>query len=344
MITWQRAYLVDTVPLLPLSSTEIKPELDSGGSDPSVQVSFSYRRFWYQKDRACIADICCCPSFLLAIAGPWLVILGAVKTQGTIVQRITSYEWLGCSRIYDDARVLRVSQILYALRLSVAELNTYYDKLTPPSVSKDCAHPLVFPAFTSFIDDHGQKTRFEYMQPLEPDSFQCVTFLARLLDGDRAGDRVVVKFVDRYSTDAHNLLAEHNLAPKLIHHQVLGPNYGALAMVIMDHIEGHALSELEFGEEDKTVIRETVRRALDMLNQEDLIFGDVRPPNVMLLDGEESMEERVRFIDFDWACKEGDGVRYPFHLSGAVCRASGAQDYDVITKAHQEAMFENFRF
>ncbi|KAF9024274.1 hypothetical protein BDZ89DRAFT_1069246 [Hymenopellis radicata] len=323
---------------------EVKAELASGGSDPSVQVSFSYRRFWCEKDRASIADICCCPSFLLALAGPWLVILGAVNMQRTIVQRLSSYEWLGCSRVFDDAHVLRVAQILYALRLSVEELNTYYTTLTPPSASKDCVHPLVFPAFTSFTDDNGQEAHFEYVQPLEPESFQCVTFLARLLDGDRTGERIVVKFVDRYSTEAHNLLAGHDLAPRLIRHQVLGPIYGALAMVIMDYIEADSLAELELDYDDMKAIDATVRRALDLLGEEHLIFGDLRPQNVMLLDGKEPVEKRVRFIDFDWACKEGDGVRYPFHLSGAVRRASGAKDYDVITRAHQEAMFKMFWF
>ncbi|KAE9388304.1 hypothetical protein BT96DRAFT_438032 [Gymnopus androsaceus JB14] len=42
----------------------VESELGAGGSDPSVQSSFSYARFYCSRERAAIREISCCPAFL----------------------------------------------------------------------------------------------------------------------------------------------------------------------------------------------------------------------------------------------------------------------------------------
>ncbi len=50
-------------------------------------------------------------------------------------------------------------------------------------------------------------------------------------------------------------------------------------------------------------------------------------------------ENRIRFIDFDWAGKIGE-VRYPFHLASCICEISGALEYDLILKEHNTKMLD----
>ena len=62
-----------------------------------------------------LLDVSCRSTYMVALAGPWLCVLGAVTTSRAIVQRLTPYGWLTVSRVMDDAQVLRVARILCAL-------------------------------------------------------------------------------------------------------------------------------------------------------------------------------------------------------------------------------------
>lgn len=55
---------------------EWKGELGSGGSDPTVQVSFSFASIYTSPEREKILDASNCPCFLLSIAGSWISISG----------------------------------------------------------------------------------------------------------------------------------------------------------------------------------------------------------------------------------------------------------------------------
>ncbi|EEB89619.1 hypothetical protein MPER_12262 [Moniliophthora perniciosa FA553] len=378
---------------------EIKSEWGSGGCDPSVQVSFSYARFYCQEEvsllslsfilladvviqRKTMLSLSCCPSFLIGLAGSWIGILGAVMTTRTIVQRLSGFEWFGASRVLDTQHVLKLGRLLYALRLGIAELKEYYSKLEAPTVipgtdsdsdsdsdsdpGSDSGSetetetetkakvkvkpkpktvtpvpPRFCPYVNSFVDSEGQTIHFSYVTPLEHDPV-CATFKAKLLDGQDAGKLVVVKFVESYGVDAHRHLAKKGFAPQLLHDGTSGPHYGDLSLIVMDFVEGQTLHDLYQGAIPKDV-RKAIRKVLDELAKKQFIIGDLRRPNVMLVeaeDADESVEKRLRFIDFDWACREGDGMRYPFHLASVVREPSGAREYDIIERKHQESMFE----
>ncbi|MDV2583586.1 hypothetical protein, partial [Alkalibacillus haloalkaliphilus] len=53
--------------------------------------------------------------------------------------------------------------------------------------------------------------------------------------------------------------------------------------------------------------------------------------------GDADLGKLVRFIDFDWAGNAGN-VRYPLHLSDAICKTAGTSEYEVITKEHDIKM------
>ena len=47
--------------------------------------------------------------------------------------------------------------------------------------------------------------------------------------------------------------------------------------------------------------RGDIRRAMDLLHEKNLVFGDLRPPNI-LIKGDTAL-----LVDFDWCGEEGKG-------------------------------------
>ena len=61
---------------------------------------------------------CCCPSIILAIAGPWMCVLGGVFVQKTITQPLTDYVWLGGDP-FDSTRQVFAAQLFTALKSAI---------------------------------------------------------------------------------------------------------------------------------------------------------------------------------------------------------------------------------
>ncbi|KAF9010899.1 hypothetical protein BDZ89DRAFT_1078046 [Hymenopellis radicata] len=318
---------IDTISGTPVI-IEMKSELGNGGSDPSLQVSFSYEQYFCAPERDGLLKQSNCPSFLLGVAGPWIVICGAVLPHKTVVQRLSGYEWHACSRIGDDAQVLTIARKFFALRRAIAELA---DRTDTPSNR-------YYPSFNSYMDENNNSVAFRYVKPLEMD-LSCIVFLAERLDNE---EQFVVKFVSRYNAAAHTYMAEGGYAPRLLCHQPLGPGYGDWALVAMDYVAGQTIFHKYGAGPLPDDVLGAIRNALDYLHSEQYILPDLRRPNVMILDQEDLlMGQRIKIIDFDWVSVEGDGARYPFHLSTPLEKLAKAKEYDVITKAHEENMFKN---
>ena len=69
-----------------------------------------------------------------------------------------------------------------------------------------------------------------------------------------------------------------------------------------------------------------------LLHDNDLVFGDLHPLNVMI-----TKEKKVMLIDFDWAGEAGQ-VRHPHLLSPAVMWPKDIQPLDLIKKEHNLEM------
>ncbi|EJD00497.1 uncharacterized protein FOMMEDRAFT_159204, partial [Fomitiporia mediterranea MF3/22] len=110
-----------------------------------------------------------------------------------------------------------------------------------------------------------------------------------------SGDEVnvVVKFTAHYHEDAHRMLAEEQLAPTLhfcIH------LFGDMYMVIMDYVEGTSLYFTQEELRDREKIYNDVERAVKLLHEQDLVFGDLRVQNIV-----SRPDGGAMLIDFDWA-------------------------------------------
>jgi serine/threonine protein kinase len=155
-------------------------------------------------------------------------------------------------------------------------------------------------------------------------------------DGD--GQMIIVKFTDRYNAIGHRLLAEHGLAPKLLH--ISSENgdpghFGYRVMVVMEFLDGQTAEEFGLVMSKPRSIRgavhSDVERAIKILHDADLVFGDLRKPNIMIVNG------RGKLVDFDW-CGRGGQDRYPRDLNTQIKWPSGVTLGGLMYKDHDLQM------
>ena len=217
-------------------------------------------------------------------------------------------------------------------------LDEYYDKIFHsqdiPALGPNEPHPRFFPyptKFREYLAEPGQipeivdgalpeLTEFQYIEPLHGDSTNTA-FLAKVKSSDR---NLVIKFVDRYGVEAHQLLADQKMAPQLLYCGLLdgmndvrtgraqgstkigGLYVGSMRMIVMEYIERDTMEPLWPDDACKKV-----EEAIKKLHDAEFVFGDLRAPNIIFSGG------NAFLIDFDWAGREGE-ARYPRNLSRGV--------------------------
>ncbi|KAJ7084023.1 hypothetical protein B0H15DRAFT_404271 [Mycena belliarum] len=302
---------------------EDKRELGEGGCDASTQASFSMLEYWVHSNNDAIRARCCCPTFLIAFAGPWLAVLGAVLTDKCIVQRLTDFMWIGNGAVLNDSACRRIARVMYSLTRSLVHLREYYAALPSTNVPDPSRF---FPYAKSFLSS-GMPVHFDYVKALERDS-GCVTFLCRTVEDTPR--TVVVKFTEPYCPEAHKLLAAKGMAPELLYcgvvdHSHDAPSYQPLKMIVMEYIHGITAAQLQDNLPDDFAAQ--LSEIITVLHTGGYVFGDLRLPNVMVA------KKRVKLIDFDWAGKVGL-AKYPIHLARNIVWPKGATALGQIEKAH----------
>jgi len=133
-------------------------------------------------------------------------------------------------------------------------------------------------------------------------------YLARMAT-ETSDEVVLVKFSVKYHENAHRLLASADppLAPALhFFTRVVGDMY----MIVMEYVpksKGQSLFVAPPPQPALDNIRKDIDRALNLLHENDLVFGDLREPNVLYLPEDGG---RVLLVDFDRAGRDGKD-RYP---------------------------------
>ncbi len=116
-------------------------------------------------------------------------------------------------------------------------------------------------------------------------------------------------------------------------------------MVVMDLVNGRdAYQEFRFSELPLTVL-DDVELALKILHDADLVFGDIRRPNIMVFKSQGKGDEDWRGlpVDFDWAgpvCK----AKYPPMLNMEIKWADGVAPAIEIEKDHDLHMLKKLKF
>jgi len=270
-----------------------------------------------------------------------MVVLGGVFVEFPVIQPLTDYIWLGVHPSADD-QLLRVTRVLLALRSALQSLNIFYTRLNipaDPTVPTNLAR--FFPHILSYPTVNGV-VRFEYVIKLANESPTKAVFKAKIVGG---GDYIVVKFVQTYNFAAHRLLATHSLTPQLLYPETTeyepALNFGGLNLVVMGFVDGVTAHDA-FGNNPSLpdAIFNKVEEAVAVLHENDFVFGDLRPPNIMV-----SGEEQALLVDFDWCAKDGIGM-YPVSLNDVHQDIGWHPDVKrggIMCKAHDVFMLEKLR-
>ncbi|CAE6492633.1 unnamed protein product [Rhizoctonia solani] len=319
------------------SILEFKNEIGSGHCDPSIQGAESYAKYWFQDVMTPITNLSCCPSFIIAVAGPWMCILGAISLSQIVVQPLTEMLWVA-DHPQKESRMKYLTQVFLALRGAISHLHEYYRPLLrsiAPPYAEDPSR--FYPDIRAFRGHDGREIKFSYTGDIARLAFKAQT------DDHRD---VVVKFVERYNPPAHQLLASVGLAPKLLFDGG-DIQYGGYRMVVMEFIHGQNLSDLL---EEATripqargkfpLIRRNIEKALKLLHEANFVFGDLRAPNVIVVEHENG-DIGVKLIDFDWCSPVGEG-HYPANLNdtGTIKWAAGVERAGLMVQKHDTDMLE----
>ncbi|KAG8925003.1 hypothetical protein FRC00_004451 [Tulasnella sp. 408] len=303
---------------------EVNNEVGTGGSDPRWRAALSYRKIFCDASLEKVRNGCCCPCFLLSIAGDTFTLHGGVFAETFIVQPLT--HGISAAGFPDqDGRAQSIAKVFAALFRCLEDLDGYYRAV----------HHLATPqlaSFSPFFQDYrknGQKGKFTLTYTsinLLPGRDGRAMFNA-LLNGSKIKGSipVKVKFARRYCVQGHQVLSDHDLAPKLRHWETSAEEK-SLESTPESRISGRVLRDIE--------------SALRLLHGEDLVFGDLRRSNIIPLQrkGRDGRSERgAMLVDFDWTGK--DGVqRYPVGLNVGVEWPQGVQGGEVMKKEHDIAM------
>jgi len=247
-----------------------------------------------------------------------------------IVQRLTDYIWVGLDSVLNESHIAHVARAFSALKTGLKKLDSYYEGVHPTGGLP--ADSRYFPSITAYRLHGGGHIEFENVGFLEntPD---CITLRARTMT--IPAQDIVVKFVDRYEQRAHQILADEGLAPKLLYYGSPRfdddePSYQSISTGVMEYVDGDAfaVAKRKMSEEVVETVRSSIRRALALLHSHGLVFGDLRPLNVMI-----TKDDKVKLIDFNWAGEEGQAT-YPPLISPVIAWPEGVKALAVMRSEH----------
>ncbi|KAG9296738.1 hypothetical protein G9A89_001370 [Geosiphon pyriformis] len=237
------------------------------------------------------------------MVGPWICIAGAVYLEKPVIDPLTNY--ISLMETYDTNHKHRIARLFEAFRNGVDNLKAFYQQniLTKPSNLE-----FLYPFPCQYVN--GQSTvGFSYVEPLKVDSVKH--WKAR----NAEGQDIIIKFTQRYNEAAHNLCAENNMAPRLLY---VGNEVYGWCMVVMG-----------------------VTKAINLLHENNIVFGDLRPPNIMIQQNEGHFH--VKLIDFDWAGRDQIDC-YPFFMNHVQIKwPEGASDGKVLYKKHDLDMLKDLK-
>ena len=105
-------------------------------------------------------------------------------------------------------------------------------------------------------------------------------------------------------------------------------------MIVMEFVDGKTLSKSEMDSGDAGNVRLQIKAALKLLHDNGLVFGDLCPPNVMII------ARKVNLIDFNWAGEQGR-AKYPCLLSNHIRWPANVETLAVIKVEHDLQMLSD---
>ncbi|KAF9496897.1 hypothetical protein BDN71DRAFT_1388502 [Pleurotus eryngii] len=311
-----------------IAHAELMNELGLAGQS-GVQGSLTLRKHIATPGYAKLRNSSHCPCLLISIAGPYICFAGSIQVDVFSTQQFTDYIYLGADDLYHAERVAEVSKIFGVFRNALIDLMEYYRSLT---LSYMPLHARLYPSPTYETRSPGPiqfVERFRFPR-WNDESYHCSLFKAKLGD-----ESVIVKFCQAYGEEAHNIVAAAGLAPRL---RFVGELRGGGKMVVMDDAKGERASVVLRGLKTlpSTVVSD-LKSALDVLHAGNLVYGDLRLPNIILR--QEDSQWRASLVDFDWSGPVG-AVYYPSNVNVEAFWGTGAGPCLPILKEHDLSMLQ----
>ncbi|KAG8767681.1 hypothetical protein FRC12_006108 [Ceratobasidium sp. 428] len=88
-----------------------------------------------------------------------------------------------------------------------------------------------------------------------------------------------------------------------------------------------------------TSVRSSVQKAIEILHSNNIVFGDLRRPNVLAVEDVGGRVIGGMLVDFDWCGTHGVS-RYPIAMNKEVRWAEGVEPGGVMKMEHDDAMLK----
>ena len=288
------------------------------------------------------------PIVLLALAGNRLEVSTAIFTNAVYADKLPSIELVLGTHAQDN--ILRVARIFTAISKCTAGLRGLYNDL---ETSPDRVPSVEFPNPTAdpSASPPQQIPTLEFLCKLDrvhstglitvdADNERHAIYLAKG-PPDLSGDAtVLVKFTPKYNEAAHRMLAGQTppLAPKLFSCRRV---IGGLWMVVMEYLSDakplyhfFPQSSLRPPSPDVRIVQRDLSKALELLHNEDFVFGDLRGANVLYSPKDGG---RAFLVDFDGVGKHGED-RYSSCLNLKL--GLGVARWEIMDKSHDTSNLE----
>ncbi|KAF6743651.1 hypothetical protein DFP72DRAFT_932326 [Ephemerocybe angulata] len=277
---------------------------------------------------------CNFPVVLIGLAGSRIHVSVAVYLGALFVSDLLTLDLSG--GFHGGPTTILLARIFNALYSCCEELDGYYNGVCPssrfdasflyphPIAADDSPLPVI--QYDKYIGLDGSPTE------TVPDlGERCTAIYTGFVDEDKP---VVIKFTQCYNKEAHTLLAKAGLAPQLYfcNHIV-----GDILMVVMEYMpRATSVRQLTQGHHRPRlppVILKEVKHAVKLLHDAGIVFGDLRDGNILYSMDQQTGEEHVVLVDFDWPGVAGES-RYSATLNINAEWAPGVDQYSVMEKEH----------
>lgn len=228
-----------------------------------------------------------------------------------------------------------MSKVFDIFRDAVSQLSKTYNEL---QLSEQVQQARFLPR-PSYPPDVSRPERLEFQGRVKFGNNAVPAVTCTLYNAKYNGKSAIVKFCEAYHEEAHRMLSKARLAPELYFFTRL---CGNVYMVVMENV-GKETAHSKFYKNDlpEAVVGD-VRAALKLLHDNDLVFGDVRRPNIMVRETDDGF--RALLVDFDWVGKAGE-ARYPALLNMEDIKwVAGVTRMGLIEKKHDMAMLDRIRY
>jgi hypothetical protein len=306
------------------------------------------------------------PAVLYGIMGNLIEIGVATYTDGPYYNLLYSERLhLG---FHAAKNILRLARAFAATRSVIADLMKFY--MAPLPELGDVAHlfpsPSPVPTYTGSVpsltfkgrhsrsgetvvlaeDETARQSGIYLAIMARPPPADEDTLMSSSVDTPAESYDIIVKFTAQYHPGAHRLLADAGLAPAL---HACVPVCGSLFMVVMDKVQGEPAGRaVSHGDLLPYAVYKDIYDAIHLLHSNDLVFGDLRRPNIMVVpvpvESGSDVGYRGMLVDFDWVGPHGTG-RYPASLNDDLedFESSGIQRHGIMDKNHDLVMLNKFK-